>query len=80
MNGLSVVSPKGAFYAFPKVSETGLDEITFAERLLKKQHVAVIPGSIFGKGGEGFVRCSYATAADKIEEALGRIEAFVKSL
>jgi len=78
--GLPTFEPRGAFYAFPKVSVTGLDGETFAERLLQEKHVAVVPGSAFGPGGEGFVRCSYATAVDQIEEALDRIGQFVKSL
>jgi len=78
--GLPTFEPRGAFYAFPKVSVTGLDGETFAERLLQEKHVAVVPGSAFGPGGEGFVRCSYATAIDQIEEALDRIDQFVKSL
>ncbi len=78
--GLPTVEPHGAFYAFPKVSTTGLDESTFATRLLNEKKVAVVPGIAFGKAGEGFVRCSYATAADQIEEALHRIDQFVKSL
>ncbi len=78
--GLPTVEPHGAFYAFPKVSVTGLDETTFANRLLHEKKVAVVPGTAFGKAGEGFVRCSYATAADQIEEALDRIDQFVKSL
>ncbi len=75
--GLPTVEPHGAFYAFPKVSVTGLDDEEFAHRLLQEEHVAVVPGNSFGAGGEGFVRCSYATAYDKIEEALRRIERFV---
>ena len=59
------------------VSGTGLDDEQFAHRLLQEEHVAVVPGNSFGAGGEGFVRCSYATAYDKIEEALRRIERFV---
>ena len=78
--GLPTFEPKGAFYAFPKISGTGLDDDTFATRLLNQEHVAVVPGSAFGKGGEGFVRCSYATAYEKIEVALERIEHFVKHL
>lgn len=78
--GLPTVEPHGAFYTFPKVSVTGLDETTFANRLLQEKKVAVVPGTAFGKAGEGFVRCSYATAADQIEEALDRIDQFVKSL
>jgi aminotransferase len=76
--GLRTFEPRGAFYAFPYVGGTGLNEETFANRLLEEQHVAVVPGSAFGKGGEGFVRCSYATAYDQLEEALARIERFVK--
>ena len=78
--GLPTFEPKGAFYAFPKVSVTGLDDTIFADRLLHEKHVAVVPGSAFGPGGEGFVRCSYATAFDQLEEALDRIDKFVKSL
>jgi aminotransferase len=77
--GLPTFEPRGAFYAFPKVDVTGMDDEEFAEKLLKEQKVAVVPGSAFGKGGEGFVRCSYATAYDQLEEALIRIEKFVKS-
>ena len=78
--GLPTFEPHGAFYAFPQVSITGLDDETFANRLLQEEHVAVVPGSAFGAGGAGFVRCSYATAYEKIEEALKRIERFVRKL
>jgi len=78
--GLPTFEPKGAFYAFPKISVTGLDDETFATRLLQEELVAAVPGNAFGKGGEGFVRCSYATSYEKIEEALHRIERFVNRL
>jgi aminotransferase len=78
--GLPTFEPHGAFYAFPQVSITGLDDETFANRLLQEEHVAVVPGSVFGAGGAGFVRCSYATSYEKIEEALKRIERFVRKL
>jgi aminotransferase len=78
--GLPTFEPKGAFYAFPKISGTGLDDETFAQRLLQEEKVAVVPGNSFGAGGEGFVRCSYATAYEKIEEALRRMEKFLKRL
>jgi aminotransferase len=78
--GLPTFEPRGAFYAFPKVDVTGMDDETFADRLLHEKHVAVVPGSAFGPGGEGFVRCSYATAYDQLEEALDRIHQFVKAL
>ena len=75
--GLPTFEPRGAFYAFPQISATGMDEETFSQRLLEEERVAVVPGSAFGAGGEGFVRCSYATAYEKIEEALRRIEHFM---
>jgi aminotransferase len=75
--GLVTFEPGGAFYAFPKISASGMDDETFAENLLREEHVAVVPGNAFGKGGEGFVRCSYATAYEKIEEALRRMENFM---
>jgi aminotransferase len=78
--GLRTFEPRGAFYAFPYVAGTGLSETEFADQLIEAEHVAVVPGSAFGAGGEGFVRCSYATAYDKLEEALDRIERFVKRL
>jgi len=78
--GLPTFEPKGAFYAFPKVSATGLDDETFCNRLLQDQHVAMVPGNSFGLGGEGFARCSYATSYDLIEEALDRIEHFVRKI
>lgn len=78
--GLPTFEPKGAFYAFPKVSVTGLDDETFCNRLLQDQHVAVVPGNSFGLGGEGFARCSYATGYDQLEEALDRIERFVRKI
>ncbi len=76
--GLSTFEPRGAFYAFPRITASGMDDETFAERLLKEEHVAVVPGNAFGRGGEGFVRCSYATAYEKIEEALRRMEKFMQ--
>lgn len=76
--GLRTFEPRGAFYAFPQVSGTGLDSETFANRLLQEEKVAVIPGGGFGAGGDGFVRCSYATAYEKIEEALFRMERFMR--
>ncbi|WP_232663593.1 aminotransferase class I/II-fold pyridoxal phosphate-dependent enzyme [Pseudonocardia sp. TRM90224] len=78
--GLDCPEPGGAFYAFPSIRSTGLDSETFAERLLHAEHVAVVPGSVFGPSGEGHVRCSYATALPLLEEALVRIERFVRSL
>ncbi len=76
--GLRCFEPRGAFYAFPNVSASGLDEEVFAEALLREERVAVIPGSAFGASGAGFVRACYATAYEKIEEALERIQRFMQ--
>lgn len=76
--GLPTFEPKGAFYAFPSIAPSGMDDDTFSVRLLDEEKVAVVPGSAFGAGGEGFVRCSYATAYEKIEEALERMARFVQ--
>lgn len=75
--GLPTFEPRGAFYAFPDIRLTGMDSETFAQSLLDEEKVAVVPGTAFGAGGEGFVRCSYATAYEKIEEALRRLKSFM---
>jgi aminotransferase len=75
--GLPTFEPRGAFYAFPQVTSTGLDAETFAERLLNEEHVAVVPGGAFGPSGEGHVRACYATSEEQIREALVRIRRFV---
>jgi aminotransferase len=76
--GLSCFEPRGAFYAFPSVRGSGMDDAEFAERLLDEERVAVIPGRAFGIGGAGYVRCSYATAYEKIEQALERMASFAR--
>jgi aminotransferase len=76
--GLACFEPQGAFYAFPSIRISGLDENEFAEELLQEEGVALVPGSAFGKAGQGYVRCSYATAYEKIEEALERLHRFVR--
>jgi aminotransferase len=76
--GLQTFEPHGAFYAFPNITASGMDDETFAQKLLEEEKVAVVPGSAFGPGGEGFVRCSYATAYEKIEEALHRMDRFMR--
>jgi aminotransferase len=76
--GLSTFEPRGAFYAFPNIRASGMDDETFAETLLREESVAVVPGNAFGPGGEGFVRACYATEYSKIEEALHRMEHFMK--
>ncbi|HEY9088596.1 MAG TPA: aminotransferase class I/II-fold pyridoxal phosphate-dependent enzyme [Anaerolineaceae bacterium] len=76
--GLATFEPKGAFYCFPSVACTGMNDEEFAQGLLQEERVAVVPGSAFGAGGEGFVRCSYATSYEKLEEALVRTEKFMR--
>jgi aminotransferase len=75
--GLSCFEPRGAFYAFPSITCTGMTSEEFSEKLLVEEKVAVVPGSAFGKCGEGYVRCCYATSLAEIEEALNRIGRFV---
>ncbi|WP_412062904.1 pyridoxal phosphate-dependent aminotransferase [Rubrivirga sp. IMCC45206] len=74
--GLPTFEPEGAFYAFPDITSTGLSSEDFAQRLLQEEHVACVPGSAFGPSGEGYLRCSYATAIDQVEEAVTRIARF----
>ena len=74
--GLPTFEPEGAFYAFPDITSTGLSSEDFAQRLLQEEHVACVPGSAFGPSGEGYLRCSYATSLDKVEEAVRRITRF----
>ncbi|MGQ9554997.1 MAG: pyridoxal phosphate-dependent aminotransferase [Anaerolineae bacterium] len=76
--GLDCVEPRGAFYVFPSIARTGMTSEEFAESLLRKERVAVVPGDAFGACGAGFVRCTYATSLAQIEEALGRIERFLR--
>ncbi|MDD5142625.1 aminotransferase class I/II-fold pyridoxal phosphate-dependent enzyme [Methanoregula sp.] len=78
--GLPCHVPEGAFYAFPSVEKTGLSDTEFAERLLKEQKVAVVPGSVFGPGGEGHLRCAYAVSRKELGEALERMDRFLQSL
>ena len=78
--GLSCFEPKGAFYMFPSIKSTGLSSDEFSTRLLKEEKVAVIPGSAFGAGGEGFVRMCYASSVANIETALDRMGRFLERL
>lgn len=78
--GLTCFEPEGAFYVFPNIKSTGMTSAEFCETLLKTEKVAVIPGTAFGASGEGFIRVSYAYSIANINEALARIEKFVKSL
>ncbi len=76
--GLDCFEPQGAFYAFPSVAKTGMDDEQFSEALLREEQVAVVPGSAFGPSGKGFVRLCYATAYEKIEQALDHMKRFMR--
>lgn len=78
--GLNCFEPRGAFYAFPSIRDTGLTSREFAERLLREAKVAVVPGNAFGETGEGFVRLAYAISVEQLEEALKRMRGFVKTV
>ncbi len=78
--GLDCFEPEGAFYVFPCVRSTGLTSNEFCEELLKKEKVAIIPGTAFGDCGEGFVRVSYSYSINHIKEALKRIERFISNI
>ena len=78
--GIESFEPKGAFYIFPNITSSGLTAEEFAEKLILAEHVALVPGTAFGKSGTGHVRCSYATSIGKISEALNRIEHFLKKV
>lgn len=78
--GLPTFEPRGAFYAFPDIRPTGLDGDTFSTRLLYEHQVAAVPGEAFGEAGRGYLRCSYATSLERIQEALARIGRFVGGL
>ena len=78
--GLCCLEPRGAFYAFPCITSTGLTSDEFCERLLYAERVAVVPGTAFGQGGEGFIRASYCYSTQHIKEALARIQHFLNTL
>ncbi len=76
--GMDCFEPKGAFYAFPSIAKTGMSGDEFAMKLLEEEEVAMVPGEAFGVSGAGFMRASYATSYEKIEEVLNRLESFMK--
>lgn len=78
--GFACREPEGAFYAFPSISVTGLDSQQFAERLLREAKVATVPGNVFGPGGEGFIRCSYAASLTSLMGALERMDRWVRTI
>jgi aminotransferase len=77
--GLDCHTPGGAFYVFPSIRATGLTSEQFAEELLIQEKVAVVPGNVFGESGEGYIRCSYATSMEQLQEALKRIQRFIET-
>lgn len=78
--GLECHEPQGAFYAFPSIKSTGLTSEEFAKGLLLDAKVAAVPGNVFGAGGEGYLRCSYATSVSQLSEALHRMGQYVDKL
>lgn len=76
--GMDVVLPKGAFYMFPSIKKYGLTSEEFCERLLREGYVAVVPGSAFGVGGEGYIRISYSYSMESLEEGMNRLEKWLK--
>ncbi len=78
--GVPCVMPGGAFYAFPYIGDLGMTSTEFATQFIKKHNVAAVPGTAFGACGEGYLRCSYATAMKDICSAMDRFAAFVEEL
>jgi len=78
--GLPCVEPRGAIYAFPSIAHTGLTSMQFSERLLRQQKLAMVPGSAFGPSGRGHVRLAYTVTSSELEEALDRLDRFVRGL
>ncbi|HOY09628.1 MAG TPA: aminotransferase class I/II-fold pyridoxal phosphate-dependent enzyme, partial [Candidatus Omnitrophota bacterium] len=78
--GLNCHMPQGAFYVFPSIAKTGQSSLDFAQGLLKKKKVALVPGTAFGPSCNGFVRISYASSYENLKEAVARIDAYLKEL
>ena len=78
--GLSCFEPRGAFYCFPSIRETGLSSEEFCTRLLKEYRVVCVPGDAFGQSGAGHIRCCYATDLNRMLEAFSRMEKFIQSI
>ncbi len=76
--GLPCHLPEGAFYVFPSITGTGLTSEQFAIELMQEMGVGVVPGTVFGEGGAGFIRCSYSVAPEQLDKALERMERFVR--
>jgi len=80
MEGFSCLLPKGAFYVFPNIKAFGMSSEAFAEFLLKEARVMTMPGSAYGWRGEGYIRISYASSYERLQEALDRMEKAVRKL
>jgi len=80
IDGIKCLKPESTFYTFPNISSFGLSSWEFAEYLVKEHKVAVVPGSIFGKAGEGYVRLSFATSIEQLKEGIARIQRGVEAL
>jgi aspartate/methionine/tyrosine aminotransferase len=78
--GITCIPPRGAFYTFPNVTATGLSSEEFERRTLREAGVSLLAGTSFGRRGEGYVRISFASSREKLEEALGRLERFLEAL
>lgn len=78
--GLDCFEPLGAFYVFPSIKKTGMTSEDFCQKLLERERVACVPGTAFGPCGEGHIRCSYATALDKLNAALDKMSAFLREM
>ena len=78
--GLPCFEPKGAFYVFPSIQKFGISSDEFAERLLREERLAVVPGTAFGSCGEGFLRISYAYSLEDLKKALERLKHFIEKL
>jgi aminotransferase len=76
--GLVCAKPQGAFYAFPCIKNTGMKALEFAEKLLKEEKVAVVPGTAFGREYDDYIRISYASSFENLKDSLSRIERFSK--
>jgi aspartate/methionine/tyrosine aminotransferase len=80
INGISCILPESTFYSFPNISKIGLSSWDLAKYLVQQHKVAVVPGSIFGKNGEGYLRLSFAACEEKLEEGISRIKSGVERL
>ena len=78
--GIPCFEPLGAFYVFPNISRFGMTSEEFATELLKRERVAVVPGSAFGRCGEGFLRISYAYSVENLKIALEKIKNFIDTI